>query len=173
MLRDFQSEAARLARRLSRVTLEQHFDTFLHTYVPTRGKKDQIQEDNLDSPLVELDLIERVGERAEAAGNQREAIYAFRRERRATINDALFSFCLDEYWRSRHAEDKTLSFRDVSGGHGSPGQVLKMPELDIRERLERISAGPASAFEFLDSAALSQVRRRPNAKQNFLAAVYR
>lgn len=31
VLRTFQKEAERLERRLSRVTLEQHFDTFLHT----------------------------------------------------------------------------------------------------------------------------------------------
>ncbi|KXJ97956.1 MAG: hypothetical protein UZ17_ACD001002846 [Acidobacteria bacterium OLB17] len=35
----FKREAARMERKLSHVTLEQHFDTFLHTYVPTRSRK--------------------------------------------------------------------------------------------------------------------------------------
>ena len=49
--------------RASRATLEQHFDTFLHTYIPTRGRKGDVQEDNLDCPLVELQLITKVGDR--------------------------------------------------------------------------------------------------------------
>ena len=32
-------EAMRLDKNLSRVTLENHFDTFLHTYVPTREQE--------------------------------------------------------------------------------------------------------------------------------------
>jgi hypothetical protein len=59
----FMQEAGRLDRKLSSVTLEQHFDTFLHTYVPTQNSKGDVREDNLDSPLVELDLIRRVGQK--------------------------------------------------------------------------------------------------------------
>ena len=47
------NEAEKQENRFSAVTLEQHFDTFLHTYVPTRGRKGEVQEDNLDCPLVE------------------------------------------------------------------------------------------------------------------------
>jgi hypothetical protein len=35
-------------RELSDVTLEQHFDVFLHSYVPTRSRKGDVQEDNLE-----------------------------------------------------------------------------------------------------------------------------
>ena len=64
VLRAFRQEADRLGRKLSDITLQQHFDTFLHTYVPTRSVKGDLREDNLDSPLVELDLIQKVGEKA-------------------------------------------------------------------------------------------------------------
>jgi hypothetical protein len=63
VLRAFRQEANRLDRTLADFTLEQHFDTFLHTYVPTRSPKSIIQEDTLDCPLVELNLIHRIGER--------------------------------------------------------------------------------------------------------------
>jgi hypothetical protein len=39
ILRALQAEVARQEDRLSPVTLEQHLDTFLRTYVPTRGRK--------------------------------------------------------------------------------------------------------------------------------------
>src|SRR5665811_2123069 len=56
-LKALQKEVAAQDADLSPVTLEQHLETFLHTYVPTRGRKGEVVEDNLDSPLVELDLI--------------------------------------------------------------------------------------------------------------------
>jgi Protein of unknown function (DUF4007) len=51
----FTQEAERLGKKLSAVTLDHHFTTFLHTYVPTRSKKGEVLEDNLDCPLVELE----------------------------------------------------------------------------------------------------------------------
>src|SRR5262245_47556402 len=51
VLQAFRRAADKEARPPSDVTLEQHFDTFLHTYVPTRSRKGDIQEDNLDCPL--------------------------------------------------------------------------------------------------------------------------
>jgi len=63
VLRVLEKEAGRLGRRASMTTLSHHLDVFLHTYVPTRGAKGSVKEDNLDCPLVELSLIERVGDR--------------------------------------------------------------------------------------------------------------
>ena len=136
----FRREADRLDRKLSDVTLEQHFDTFLHTYVPTRGRKGEVQEDSLDCPLVELELIQKVGERRLDGGGRREPIYAFRREPKPEVTPELFAYCVDDFWTRRRAAEKTLSFRDVAVAHGSPGQVLKLPEADIRDRLATIEA---------------------------------
>ncbi|MEO8495393.1 MAG: DUF4007 family protein, partial [Planctomycetota bacterium] len=61
VLSAIERESRQLARPLSKATLAQHFDVFMHTYVPTRGQKAEVLEDNLDCPLVELELIERIG----------------------------------------------------------------------------------------------------------------
>ena len=118
------------------VTLEQHFDVFLHSYVPTRSRKGDIREDNLDCPLVELELIQRTGERKQDATGKREIIYAFRREEKPEITPELFVYCIHDFWLRHRANEKTLTFRDISVAHGSLGQILKLPELSIRERLE-------------------------------------
>ena len=77
--------------RVSRTTLEQHFDAFLHTYVPTRGRKGEVQEDNLDCPLVELQLIVKTGDREiDRSSGKREPIYVFRREEKPDITPELF-----------------------------------------------------------------------------------
>ena len=51
VLKGLEKEASKQDEGLSPVTLEQHLDTFLHTYIPTRGRKGEVLEDNLDSPL--------------------------------------------------------------------------------------------------------------------------
>ncbi|MDQ1638746.1 MAG: hypothetical protein QOF62_2085 [Pyrinomonadaceae bacterium] len=174
-LRAFQQEAKRLERKLSTVTLEQHFDTFLHTYVPTRSRKGEILEDNLDCPLVELELIQRVGER-DFGGGRREPIYAFRREPKSEITPELFVFCLNEFWTTtRRATEKKITFRDISVGHGSPGQIFKLPEWDLRERLDRIEDDSHGMFSYKESAALQEVTRTDDPSRSdrqCLEAVY-
>jgi hypothetical protein len=160
VLREFGEQAKKLERKLSSITLEQHYDTFLHTYVPTRSKKGDIQEDNLDCPLVELELIQRLGDREAGNGGRREPIYAFRRDSKHDISPQLFSFCLDDFWRTRRPNESTITFRDVAIGYGSPGQIFKLPEWDIRLRLEAIDSETDGAFQFEETAALQRVIRK-------------
>jgi hypothetical protein len=161
-------EAQRLGKNLSAVTLDHHFTTFLHTYVPTRGKKGEVQEDNLDCPLTELELIQKVGERAHADSNRREIIYAFRVEEKPEINQDLFIYCLDDYWSKWHKNEKTLSFREVAVGQGSPGQVFKLPEQAVRERLESIEKASGGMFVYQESASIQQVVRNEQISQREL-----
>lgn len=175
ILEAFAHEARRLNRTLSAVTLAQHFDTFLHTYVPTRGKKGAVVEDNLDSPLAELELIQRIGERPIGEGGRREPVYAFRREAKPDISPDLFIFCLTDFWAARHPSEKTLTFRDVAVGRGSPGQVFKLPEWEIRERLEAIEGESNGRIRFKDSASeqqLTTVSELKTSEVDLLSAVY-
>lgn len=157
VLRVFNMEAQKLGRKLSAVTLEQHFDTFLHTYVPTRGKKGEIQEDNLDCPLVELEFIQRLGEHEAGKGARREPIYAFRRDYKSDISPELFIFCLVDFKQRHRRNESTLSFRDVTIGHGSPGQIFKLPEWDVRQRLESIEADSNGLLRFEETAVQQRV----------------
>lgn len=175
VLRAFTQEAGRLNRKLSHVTLEQHFDVFLHTYVPTQGRKTETQEDNLDCPLVELELIRSVGERETANRGRREAIFAFRQEGKDEITSGLFVYCLDDFWRKRRSNEKTLTFRDVALAHGSPGQIFKLPEWDIRQRLESLHADSAGWYEYQETAMLQRITCTKKEKPptgDLLAAVY-
>ena len=172
VLTSFMHEAVRMEKTLSAVTLTQHFDTFLHTYVPTRSPKGEVREENLDSPLVELDLIRRIGEQRASDGGKLEAVYAFNREAKYSITPELFVYCIDDYWKSRVPNEETLSFRDVAVNLGSVGQLFKLPESDIRERLLNIEEDSRGLFSYRESAALSQIVRNPSKVQNLLSFVY-
>jgi len=173
VLRAFHQEAQRQERRLSIITLEQHFDTFIHTYVPTRSRKGEIQEDNLDCPLVELELIQKLGEQRLDNTGKREPIYAFQREEKPEITPELFAYCVNDFWSKRRPNERTLTFRDISVAHGSPGQVFKLPEMEIRERLEMIEADSEGAFSYKESASLQQITRGDASRSDFLSAIYK
>ena len=159
VLQAFGDEASRVGKKLSSVTLDHHFTTFLHTYVPTKSLKREVIEDNLDCPLIELDLITRIGERPVPESNRREPIYSFRVEEKPEISPQLFAFCLHDFWIQRRTTEKMLTFRDVAVAEGSPGQLFKLPERDIRERLERLNSDSSGVFDFQESAAFQQVVR--------------
>jgi hypothetical protein len=170
----FTQEAQRLGKKLSAVTLEHHFTTFLHSYIPTRSRKGEVLEDNLDCPLVELELLQNVGERPTAESNRHEPIYAFRVEEKPEISPDLFAYCLDDFWNKRHSQEKTLSFRDIAVAEGSPGQVFKLPEHAIRERLESIEKDSAGKLLYQESAAFQQVIRAERCSPlQLLKKVYR
>lgn len=173
LLLTFRKEADRLERKLSDVTLAQHLDVFLHTYVPTRGAKGEIREDNLDSPLVELALIQKIGESAVDSTGRREAVYAFRREAKPEISGELFAYCLNDYWTVNFNDEMSLSFREIATAHGSPGQIFKLPEWDLRERLTTIARDSGGLFIYQESAILEQVQRPHPSQHDLLAAVYR
>jgi hypothetical protein len=174
VIEEFIRETRRMDRKLSVVTLEQHFDTFLHTYVPTRSRKGEVQEDNLDCPLVELELIQKCGERPVDASGKREVIYAFRREAKPEITAELFVYCLNDFWNKRSPNERTMNFRDVAVAHGSPGQLFKLPEWDIRERMDIIAEDSGGVFRYQESASQPQVSRSPErpTPTELLASIY-
>lgn len=172
VLQAFRRAADKEARPPSDTTLEQHFDTFLHTYVPTRSRKGEIQEDNLDCPLVELEFINLIGERRIDDTGRREPIYAFRMEDKPDITPELFAYALNDYWERRRKTERTLTFKDVAFGHGSPGQVFKLPEWAIRHRLEVISSDSTGPFRYVESSTQQQISRREGVALPSISAAY-
>jgi hypothetical protein len=156
-LREFRREADRLERPISQSTLDLHFDIFLHTYLATRSDKVGSQEDNLDCPLTELELLLQIGERKIDNSGKREAIYAFRSGIKPEITPELFMYCMDEHRRFRYSNEKTLTLRAVAFEPGSPGAVFKLPEWDIRERLELLNQTQSNAYRFRESASIPLV----------------
>jgi hypothetical protein len=170
VLAAFAQEAERTGRTLSDVSLKQHYDVWLRTYCARRAGK--LGEEGLDSPLVSLGLIRPAGEREDLG--RREPVYAYDQAPKRTINQPLFAYCLMSWWEALARNEETVPFQDVATGLGSPGRILRMPESEVRTRLELITqaGGP---FELQESLNQQQVRRRgpfpPRARR--LAAIYR
>lgn len=174
VLKTLSREVERHTKRLSPITLQQHFQVFLHSYVPTRGRKAEIAEDNLDCPLTELELLVKMGER-DTAGSRtgREAVYVFRREEKPSISAPLFAYCLSDYWEKMFPHEQTIPVRSVATGIYSPGQVFKIPEEDIYARLPDLASVTGGVLSYQESTTLPQVHRNGDVKrQNLLAQAY-
>lgn len=174
VLRALQKEAEKQESQFSKVTLQQHFNTFLHTYYPTRGRKGEVQEDNLDCPLVELEFIVKIGERElDRRSGKHETIYGFNREEKPDISSELFVYCVNDFWRKRHQVESTLTLREIAHGHGSPGQIFKLPEEDVRTRLEDLAKKTDGFLEYMESANLQHVEKtRDRTNMELLKEIY-
>lgn len=164
-------------KEISPSSLEQLYEVFLHSYVPTRGRKGEVREDNLDCPLVELDLLHYTGiTESSLHPGRHEAKYVFRREEKSEIGHALFAFCLEEFWQNhfltQEIKEQSIPFHSIVFGHGSPGQVFKIPEADIRTRLLRLEKQTFGFFTFEESAAIPRIVRHGGKKPPCLAHIY-
>jgi hypothetical protein len=163
VLDNFTKESERMERPLSDFTKDQHFDIFLHTYVPVRQKKtNEVLEDSLDCPLNELQLIVPAGERIFGDGGRREPVFEFSRDNGRNISKNLFVYCLLDYWRTWRPTELTLSFKDISTATGSIGQLFKMNEPELRSRLETLSVDSDGLFEYVASVSVPRIVKRRN-----------
>jgi hypothetical protein len=171
VLRAFALESESRGHSHSAITLSQHFDAFLHTYYSARGDSVAV-EDSLDGPLVELGLLQQVGER-KSDGGRWENVFAFRRESKPEITEELFDYCVKDFWERFWSSEDALTLREVALGVCSPGQVFKLPEEDIRARLDAYSSTRRGRpFSYQPSAIQGLVTRRKGAGTVTLADVY-
>lgn len=160
--------------KTSKRTLADGFRVFVNSYLPTKGRKGEIAEDNLDCPLVELGLIRIVGERVTKEHN-RETIYSFNIEPRASITPELFAYCLDDFWKNceRFREEQSLSSRVISTEPGSPGQIFKLPESALTLLLDSLSAATGRALVFEESQSMQQVwKKKAISSEELLEMIY-
>lgn len=157
--------------KFSEKTVESHASTFIHTYIQANNKNDY--EDTLDCPLAELSLIIKLGERKNDSSIY-EPIYAFRVEEKPEISQQLFVYCINDYWNKYYPNEKTLLLHNISVGKCSPGQVFKLPENAIRERLDVIEQESNGLFVYKESSALQQIIRKKSCKsESLIEGIYR
>jgi hypothetical protein len=154
------------ALRASECSLRSHLSVFLHTYCPTSAADKLQPEDSLDSPLVGLRLVERRGIRQTPQGKA-EWVFAFRRGAKPEIDNKLFVYALLDFWQRTAPEEKTLDFAEIAFRPGSPGQVFKLDERDIRERLEQLDA---DGLTYAGSSLVQAVHREQELSDLVLAA---
>lgn len=134
LLAEMRVEGERLGYDHSDVTLLQHADIFLHSYAGSLTATSP--EDALDGPLVDLNLVRRLGRRRGGA-DRIEPVFALARIPIGDVGPAVVDYAIARFWEERRAGETVVTFRDLAHGEGSPGATLRLEMEDLRDHLER------------------------------------
>jgi hypothetical protein len=140
-------------RSIAQDTVERDVDCFLRTYVPSDPDKRLSREELLDCPLTELGLIRRSGT---------PNTFTFIRNKHDSLPDEVFAYCLLIFWSGRPSNSESLRFDEIAFAAGSPGQIFKLTENAIVDRLHTLSSLTRNAIRYDDTAGLRQVLRHDN-----------
>jgi hypothetical protein len=165
-LRAFQTETDAYSRPLSGTTLRQHLDVFLRTYVASESVDGRLPEDMLDSPLSSLGIIRKFGERRGDHG--RDPLFSIDVRRKNLLPIGLFRFCLHDWWNRFVGDEHTAMFSDVAFGRCSPGRVLRLPEMEVRDRLVLLAQQRPIEFAVFEGSSqriIQRLSRKKNLKK--------
>lgn len=137
LLSEMKLEGQRLGYEHSDVTLIQHADVFLHSYVGSLSSASP--EDALDGPLVDLGLVRRLGRRRSGI-DQIEPVFALTRIPIKEIGTAVVDYAISSFWTERRGGESVVTFRDLAHAEGSPAATLRLEAEDLRDHLDRAAA---------------------------------
>ncbi len=135
LLTEMRLEGQRLGYEHSDVTLLQHADIFLHSYLGSLNSTSP--EDALDGPLVDLGLVKRLGRRRGGGADRIEPVFALATVPIAEIGEAVVDYAIASFWKARRAGESLVTFRDLAHAEGSPGSTLRIDAEDLRDHLDR------------------------------------
>lgn len=135
LLAEMRLEGQRLGYDHSDVTLLQHLDVFLHSYLGSLSSTSP--EDALDGPLVDLGILRRLGRRRGGGVDRIEPVFALARLPIGEVGGAVVDYAIASFWHARRAAESVVTFRDLAHAEGSPGSSLRLEAEDLRDHLDR------------------------------------
>ena len=136
-------------------TIRRDVECFVRTYVVAHGKTDNVNEESLECPLSELELIVPAASRGS---------YQFQRGPKPSLPDEVFNFALWDFWKPRFSESFTVD--SLTYEAGAPGRVFKLDEASVADRLSKIGETSQGVFQWSETAGLQQVQRRVTALED-------
>jgi hypothetical protein len=162
VLGELQRESRLAGQEHSDVTLKQHLDVFLHSYVSTA--REGAPEDALDGPLIDLSLISPAGRRLSEDGRP-ESVYALAAHGRAPA--PVVEYAILEFWHSRRKDETMVTLHDLAFAEGSPGASLRVPEDELRAQVIQ-----SKNYSFRVSGGAGALHRETPSPGGHLADVY-
>lgn len=129
--------------------IRREIDCCLRTYVPGRVKKsDNILEDGIDCPLVELDLIRPTN---------LDNMHRFSFGPKVSLPIGVFGYGLIMFLSKYAQYRRTISVEECLYYYGSPGQVFKLDENSVMVFLEAIEHLTGGSLRLEETAGLRQI----------------
>lgn len=134
--------------RISETTVRRDVECFVRTYLTKSLTSKGLHEENLESPISELSLVQPMG----VGGG-----FRFRRGPKPTLPNEVFLYGLVSFWRNLYPSRKEFSVEAVSHEPGSPGRVFLLDEDSVAERLASMADLTGGAIRWDESTGLRQV----------------
>ncbi len=136
--------------KASLATIKRDIECFIRSYVSTSNNKDKFIEDNMDTLLAELNLVQPIDSKS----------FGFRRGAKPSLPDGVFLFALYEFWEKHAPDQNTLSVESITYLPGSPGQAFKLDEFSLIERLANIDQASDNRYTWSETAGIRNVARQ-------------
>jgi len=150
--------------RVAPSSLRRDIDCFLRSYVPARISRGVSIEDTLDCPLIDLGLIQELGDRG---------TYILNRGDHPTLPDAIVAYALVDHIRKRlPGSAKTVPLEAVAFAPGSPGRAFCLTEDALLLRFERLRETTDGALSFDETAGMKQILVNDLPEPNDLLAAH-
>jgi len=135
-------------KRTSAATIKRDVECFIRSYVQRTDAK--FSDDNMEPVLTELGLIRPVGSKS----------FEFRRGHKPSLPDGVFLFAINDFWNRYAPRQNTMAVESLAYEPGSPGQVFKLDEYSLIDRLANIDDSSKGTFAWSDTAGVRNVARR-------------
>ncbi len=134
--------------KASAATVKRDVECLVRTYVNKSAKADEFTEDQIESPLAELGIIQPLN---------RNDVFQIKRARQPSLGNGAFMYALIDFWKKYTRTARTLSLEIVANEPGSPGRVLCLDEGSVADRLYAIEKYSGGVLTWSETAGLRQI----------------
>ena len=134
--------------RASAATIKRDVECLIRTYVNTPSKSNEFTEEQIESPLAGLGLIQPLS---------RYDIFQIKRSGQPSLGNGAFMYTLIDFWKKYTGSARTLSLETVTYEPCSPGRVLCLDEDAVADRLCVIEKASNGVLSWSETAGLRQV----------------
>ena len=134
--------------RVSAATIKRDVECLIRAYVNKSSKSDEFTEDQIESPLAELGLIQPIS---------KNDIFQLRRTSQPSLGNGVFMYALIDFWKFFSNTARTLSLETVTYEPCSPGRLFCLDEDSVADRLYAIEKMSDGILTWSETAGLRQV----------------
>lgn len=135
-------------RSSSLATLKRDVECLVRTYSSKPSKSQNFTEDQIESPLTELGLIQPVN---------KNDIFQIKRGYQPSLGEGVFLYALVDFWSRYTSSSRTLSIETVTYEPCSPGRVFCLDEDAVAGRLYSIEEASDGLLSWSETAGLRQI----------------
>jgi len=132
----------------SNATIKRDVECLVRAYVNKPSKSDEFTEDQIESPLAELGLIQPLS---------RNDTFQIKRGNQPSLGEGVFLYALVNFWKKYTRNARTLALETIAYEPCSLGRVLCLDEDSVADRLYKIEKFSKGVLTWSETVGLRQV----------------